>query len=203
MVAQLLQLTWQQALGSLSGAMKWVHLCFSNYKKAMQNWLQHRCATYIFAGLKNIYMINPSSTDTCKPITSYCEVSHYLSGVELSGVATSNLLFKIWAVLHLGAPGCTLALIHPLARPGMWMDPVISTQLPTAVRPCRTVPVSEAWPVLESPSPPRSDSLMGAPLAAFWQWLFVFMSYHSTLFLLITHHGKEVFIRALKHIYNW
>lgn len=70
-VAELLQLTWQQALGSLSGAMKWIHLCFSNYKMAIQKWLQHRCATCVFIRLTNIHVINPSSTDACKPITGY------------------------------------------------------------------------------------------------------------------------------------
>lgn len=98
-------------------------LVFSNYKMAKQKAPQCRCATSIFTGLGNIHMINPSSTNTCKPITR----SHYLSGVEVSSTARSKLLFKAYAVLHLGATDGTWTLIFPLAMPGLLIDPVISS----------------------------------------------------------------------------
>lgn len=141
MVAQLLQLTWQWARGNLSGAMKLVCLCFLNYKMAMQMWLQHRSITYTSIGFRNIHRINPSSPDTCKPITGYHNTFHYLSGAELS-IATSKLLFKTWAVLHLGVPHYTLGLDSPPCQDWDVGGPHYQHQLPTVARLCRTVPVS-------------------------------------------------------------
>lgn len=84
MTVSMRELEWSSEIGLL---------VFLKLQNGNAEVTQPRSITCISTGLRIIHRTNRSSTDTCKPITSYCNTFHYLPGAELS-IATSKLLFK-------------------------------------------------------------------------------------------------------------
>lgn len=83
----------------------------------------------------HIHKINPSSTNTCKPIMNY-KVPLPVR-VEVSSTARSKLQFKACSVLHLGATECS----------GLYSSPCHAWAVD---RPCHQYLAAYSGPALES-----------------------------------------------------